>query len=151
MNLTRKEFKMVKKMQKIIDFAFEYKYCNYRRLHKHNGKRKLGVNDINKSDTIIYFGNERIVLIKNGKQPDSLTINIRGEIFELRDYDDDELFNLRTLYSNDDITALKVYCKLNFHNRPVGFYTMNYQLICDAAASIDNQFKKYDRSSFEYS
>lgn len=151
MILTRNEFKLIKKMQKILDFSIGYMRSDYTRVRKHNNRRKLAIYQGFKGELKLTFGNDNIALIKPDK-PGEQVIWLKGQRFELRDYEEDEIFNMRTLLTNDEVSAIKVYSRLNFHEKSAGFYTMNYQLICDAAAAIDQQFRKYDRGLlFEYS
>lgn len=150
MILTRQEFKLIKKMQKIIDFSIDYMRSDYVRVRKHNHRRKIAVYTGYREEIKLTFGENNIALIKHDK-PGEHAIWLKGQKYELRDYEEDEIFNMRTLLSNNEITAIKVYSRLNFHGKTAGFYTTDYELICDAAAAIDQQFRKYERSSFEYS
>lgn len=150
MILTRNEFKLIKKMQKILDFAIEYTRSDYVRERKHNHRRKIVVSENYREEIKLSFGIQSIALIKPDR-PGEQAIWVKGQKYELRDYDEDEIFNMRTLLSNDDVTAIKVYSRLNFHGKSAGFYTMDYELICDTAAAIDQQFRKFDRGLFEYS
>lgn len=148
MKLTEKEFKLKKKLQRLVDFCIERNRLNYLKRHNHAPGRKLliRVNYYQGDSISLYFGTHLFLL--NTQKSDSVFIN--NTLFEIRDYDDDELFNLSTIHSNETITLLKLYCTLDLGKYVISIDTLDYQLICDASNSIDTQFVKFNREIYDY-
>lgn len=148
MKLTEKEFKLKKKLQRLIDFSIEQNRSNYLKRDNHAPGRKLKVStSYYNGDITIFFG-EVLFALDN----DSLgnIVYLENTLFVIRDYDDDELFNLSTIHSNETITLLKLYSTLDLHEKRLVLKKIDYQLICDACNSIDTQYEKFNRDNYTY-
>lgn len=148
MKLTEKEFKLKKKLQRLIDFSIERNRLNYLLRHNHAPGRKLKVStSYYNGDITIFFGEVLFALVN-----DSLgnIVYLENTLFVIRDYDDDELFNLSTIHSNETITLLKIYSTLDLYEKRLVLKKIDYQLICDACNSIDTQYKKFNRDNYAY-
>lgn len=147
MKLTEHEFKLKKKLQTLIDFCIDSERSQYLINHTHAPGRKLRIKKNYNDDLTLSFGSNVFTLIHT-EPKGVLGVKIYNTWFEIRNYDEDELFNLSTLHCNKTITLLKLYCTLDFKNYVFALKTIEYQIICDACNSIKTQYRKFERSNY---